>query len=125
MDCALPRELERMVETSVPFPHSSGIPTTGIFAEPSTPTNAGVILCHGFLSDKQSRTNRRLTELLVPQGIATFCFDWHGMGETREHFPHMTLQQCQNQLDTAIQVLQERGISRLGLVGSSFGGLLA
>ena len=114
-----------MVETSIPFLNATGLSTTGIFVEPSTPTNQGIILCHGFLSDKQSRTNRRLTELLVPQGIATFRFDWHGMGETHEHFAHMTLKQCEAQLDAAVQVLQERGVNRLGLVGSSFGGLLA
>ncbi len=94
-------------------------------AAPSTPTNLGVILCHGFLSDKQSRTNRRLTELLVPQGIATFRFDWYGMGETREHFASLSLKQCENQLDAAFHMLKERGIDRLGLIGSSFGGLLA
>ena len=94
-------------------------------AAPSTPTNLGVILCHGFLSDKQSRTNRRLTELLVPQGIATFRFDWYGMGETQEHFSNLSMKQCEDQLDAAFQVLQKRGMDRLGLVGSSFGGLLA
>ena len=94
-------------------------------AAPSAPTNLGVILCHGFLSDKQSRTNRRLTELLVPQGIATFRFDWYGMGETHEHFSSLSLKQCENQLDAAFHMLKERGIDRLGLIGSSFGGLLA
>ena len=116
---------EQIIETSVTFLHSSGLSSTGILAAPSSPTNLGVILCHGFLSDKQSRTNRRLTELLVPQGIATFRFDWHGMGETQEHFSNLSLKQCEDQLDAAFHVLQERGIDRLGLVGSSFGGLLA
>ena len=47
------------------------------------------------------------------------------MGDTREHFSNMTLKQCEEQLDAAFQVLQERGMNRLDLVGSSFGGLLA
>ncbi len=118
-------EKEQIIETPATFPHSSGLSSTGILASPSTPTHLGVILCHGFLSDKQSRTNRRLTELLVPRGIATFRFDWYGMGETQEHFANLSLKQCENQLDSAFQMLKERGIDRLGLVGSSFGGLLA
>ncbi len=118
-------EKEQIIETSVAFWHSSGLSTIGILATPSTPTNLGVILCHGFLSDKQSRTNRRLTELLVPQGIATFRFDWYGMGETQEQFSSLSLKHCEDQLDAAFHMLQERGMDRLGLVGSSFGGLLS
>ena len=114
-----------ILETPLNFSNASGLITSGILAEPSKPTNLGVILCHGFLSDKHSRTNRRLTELLVPENIATFRFDWHGMGETREFFPTLSLKQCQEQLDAAFQILQQRGINRLGLIGSSFGGLLA
>ncbi len=119
-----PEEYPRL-ETPLNFLSSSGFSTPAILAEPDTPTNLGVILCHGFLSDKQNRTNRRLTELLVPQGIATFRFDWYGMGETQEHFSKLSLKLCEEQLDAAFQVLQERGITQLGLVGSSFGGLLA
>jgi len=125
METAFPKEEEQIIEKTVTFLSSSGLSTPAILAEPSTPTHRCVILCHGFLSDKQSRTNRRLTELLVPQGIATFRFDWYGMGESQQHFPNMTLKQCQEQLDAVFHILQERGMNRLGLVGSSFGGLLA
>ncbi len=37
----------------------------------------------------------------------------------------MSLKQGQEQLDAAFQVLQERGMKRLGLIGSSFGGFMA
>ena len=114
-----------IVETPLNFLSSSGLPTPAILAEPSTPTKLCVILCHGFLSDRQSRTNRRLTELLIPQGIATFRFDWYGMGQTQEHFPNLSLKQCKDQLDAAFHLMHERNMNRLGLVGSSFGGLLA
>ena len=125
MNNVSPREEEQIRETSVTFFFFFFFSTPAILAEPSTPTNLGVILCHGFLSDKQSRTNRRLTELLVSQGIATFRFDWYGMGESRKHFSKMSLKQCEEQLDAAFQVLKERGLKRLGLIGSSFGGFMA
>ena len=125
MNTASQQKNEQIRETSVTFLNASGVSTPAILAEPSTPTNLGVILCHGFLSDKQSRTNRRLTELLVPQGIATFRFDWYGMGESQEHFSNMSIKQGEEQLDAAFQLLQERGMKRLGLVGSSFGGFMA
>ena len=103
----------------------SGISTSAVLTEPHQRTNLAVILCHGFLSDHNSRTNRRLTELLIPQGIATLRFDWYGMGESQEHFSQLSLRQCEEQLDTAFWILAERGMTRLGLIGSSFGGLLA
>lgn len=125
MDTASLQEGVQIHETSVTFSSPSGLSTSAILAEPSTPTDRCVILCHGFLSDKHSRTNRRLTELLVPQGIATFRFDWYGMGDTHEYFSTMSLKQCENQLDTAFGLLQHRGMNQRGLIGSSFGGLLA
>ncbi len=126
MAATSPREEEhQIIETPLSFLNASGLSTPAIFAQPSTSTTLGVILCHGFLSDKQSRSNRRLTELLVPQGIATFRFDWYGMGETQDHFSNMSLKQCEEQLDAAFQFLQERGVNQLGIVGSSFGGFLA
>ncbi len=116
---------EHPVETALTFVNESGFSTSAILTEPRQRTNLAVILCHGFLSDQNSRTNRRLTELLVSQGIATCRFDWYGMGENQRHFSCLTLKQCQEQLDAAFRTLSDRGMTRLGLVGSSFGGLLA
>ncbi len=112
-------------ETPLECLTSAGLSTLAILTQPSSPTNQCVILCHGFLSDKQSRTNRRLTELLVSQGIATCRFDWHGMGDTHEYFSTMTLKQCEDQLEAVSHTLQMRGMHRLGLIGSSFGGLVS
>lgn len=114
-----------MMDPSLCFSISSAISTPAILTQPPTPTKQAVILCHGFLSDKNSRTNRRLTELLIPQGIATLRFDWYGMGESREDFSEISLKKCGEQLDSAFQTLLERGMERLGLIGSSFGGLMA
>ena len=125
MTMGSPREGKQIVETAVTFLSASGFSTTAILTEPSIPTHLCVILCHGFLSDKHSRTNRRLTELLIPQGIATLRFDWRGMGDTKEYFSTLSLKRCKEQLDSAFHLLRERGMTRLGLIGSSFGGLLA
>ena len=112
-------------EASVRFTSSSGVVSTGIFSQPAASTNRAVILCHGFLSDKNSRTNRRLTELLIPRSIATLRFDWCGMGESPEPFTHLSIQKCEDQLDAAFRFLTERAMNALGLIGSSFGGFIA
>ncbi len=115
-------------ETSFILSHPSlpeGLATPAVVARPSEPTQSAVILCHGFLSDKNSRTNRRVTELLVPQGIATLRFDWFGMGESPQQLSHLSLHTCLQQLNSAFLWLTDQGFQRLGLMGSSFGGLIA
>lgn len=126
METASPTERhERGTETPISFTGSSGIVTTGIFAQPASPTNRAVILCHGFPSDKNSRTNRRLTELLIPKSMATLRFDWDGMGDSPEPLAHFSIKKCEEQLDAAVRVLTERSMNALGLIGSSFGGFMA
>ncbi|MDR4493640.1 MAG: YqiA/YcfP family alpha/beta fold hydrolase [Nitrospirales bacterium] len=111
-------------ETAVTLTGPGNTPVPAVLTEPEISTNNAVVLCHGFLSDKQSRTNRRLTELLISEGIATLRFDWFGMGALHEYFAHMTLQRCFQQLDAIVSYLTDHGFTSLGLVGSSFGGFV-
>ena len=67
-------------QSKLVFEHIFG-QTSTILTEPKEDATGIVILCHGFLSNKDSRTNMRLTELLVPKGLSTLRFDWFGMGE--------------------------------------------
>ncbi len=104
---------------------SSGVETTGIYVHPAEPTHRAVILCHGFLSNKNSHTNLRVTELLIPKHIATLRFDWFGMGDSAESFSRISIKTCTEQLDAAFRFLIERHITSVGVVGSSFGGFIA
>jgi pimeloyl-ACP methyl ester carboxylesterase len=83
------------------------------------------LLCHGFLSSKQSDTNRALTERLLPMGITVCRFDLFGHGESGGPFRDLTLTRCLRQTDGLIQWLKQNGYTDIGLAGSSFGGLVA
>ncbi|GJL54456.1 MAG: hypothetical protein NPIRA02_15880 [Nitrospirales bacterium] len=107
------------------FQDSNGRTVSGILAQPSPRTGQIVVLCHGFLSNKQSNTNRRLTELLTERGISTFAFDWFGMGESDGRFADLTIDICCDELAQALTFVRENGYTRIGLVGSSYGGLIA
>lgn len=111
-------------QTNLSIEYSFG-QTSAILTEPAEETATVVILCHGFLSNKNSRTNLRLTELLLPKGFSTLCFDWFGMGESSGEFADITIATCQAQLESAIADIKNRGYQHIGLIGSSFGGLLA
>lgn len=83
------------------------------------------MLCHGFLSGKNSTTNRTLTRLLNEQDLATFRFDFFGHGDSDGPFENITVTLALHQTLAALDLVTIRGYDRIGLVGSSFGGLVA
>src|SRR6476620_4468456 len=83
------------------------------------------VVCHGFLSSKNSTTNKTLTRLLHEQGMATFRFDFFGQGDSDGPFEELTTTLAVHQAQTALDLVIARGYGRIGLVGSRFGGLVA
>jgi hypothetical protein len=112
-------------ESNVPFQNSVGQWISAVLAEPPTRTDRTVILCHGFLSNKNSKTNQRLTELLLPTGISTFRFDWFGQGESEGNFKDATVSACCDDLKRAIRVARSHQYTKIGIIGSSYGGFIA
>ena len=113
------------MEQAVTFQDAEGHKIAGVIATPEGKTDRIVVLCHGFLSNKNSHTNKALTALLVEQGIATFRFDFFGQGDSEGPFERITVAQGLTQALTALDLVASKGYRRVGLVGSSFGGLVA
>ena len=113
------------LEQALSFRDPAGQQIAGILATPPARTDCLVVLCHGFLSNKNSATNKALTEMLVPEGIATLRFDFFGHGESEGVFHAITVGAAAQQAVAALQVAQAQGYQKVGLVGSSFGGLAA
>ena len=114
----------RFNQTHTEFQDSKGRKTAAILTMPSDGADRAVILCHGFLSNKNSNTNRRLTDLLVSKGISTLRFDWFGMGESEGNFADLKVSTCCDQLERAWELIHCQH-SRIGLIGSSYGGLIS
>jgi len=104
-------------------PHGHRV--AAILTVPDGGTDRLSILCHGFLSSKISSTNNALTRMLVGQGIATFCFDFFGQGESEGPFEQITVSLAVKQTQKAVDLMRERGYRHIGLMGSSFGGLVS
>ncbi|MGQ0557089.1 MAG: alpha/beta hydrolase [Nitrospiraceae bacterium] len=104
-------------------PHGHRV--AAILTIPDGGTDKMAILCHGFLSSKTSSTNSALTRMLIDQRVAAFRFDFFGQGESEGPFDQITVSLAVEQAESAIALMQERGYRRIGLMGSSFGGLVA
>jgi hypothetical protein len=113
------------MEKKIELEFTPGVITSLVLSEPEQPTEHLVILCHGFMSSKESSTNLALTEKLLSSGIATCRFDFFGHNESSGKFQEMTLTRC---LDQAVGILHwsaQHGYRKRSLVGSSFGGQVA
>jgi uncharacterized protein len=113
------------MEEALTFLDSRGHKVAAVLTVPNNPTHHLAVLCHGFLSTKNSTTNKTLTRLLTDRGVATFRFDFFGQGESQGPFESLTTTLAVEQATAAINLVLAKGFSRIGLVGSSFGGLVS
>lgn len=112
-------------EDALFFNDPAGRRIAAVLSTPSRETTNIVVLCHGFLSGKNSTTNRTLTRLLIDRGMATFRFDFFGQGESEGPFPEITNTLAVEQALAALDLVKRQGYRKIGLMGSSFGGLVA
>ncbi len=112
---------ERQVEIEV----APGELTTLILAEPESPSDRIVLLCHGFMSANASSTNIELSGRLTAEGIATCRFDFDGHGAQPRPLQEMLMSRCVQQVAAILDWLVSAGYEQIGLLGSSFGGLIA
>lgn len=113
------------MEQILTFLDPQGHRVAAILATPEAATHRAAVLCHGFLSGKRSTTNRTLTRMLNERGIATFAFDFFGQGDSDGPFEKLTTTIAVTQAMAALDLMRQKGFTRLGLLGSSFGGLVA
>jgi hypothetical protein len=113
------------MESLLSFSDASGHRVASVLTTPDGDTDTIAVLCHGFLSGKNSSTNKTLTRLLIERGIATFRFDFFGHGESDGPFEQITNTLALAQAQAALDLVRRKGYRRIGLMGSSFGGLVA
>ncbi len=106
------------------FENSQGTRLCGILSNPTNDKRKPiVIMCHGFSTSKDSRTYVRLEEILNDKEISTFRFDFYAHGESEGKFEEITTSEAVDDVQNAIEFLKKSGYEKIGLMGSSFGGL--
>ncbi|MFH1637243.1 MAG: alpha/beta fold hydrolase [Candidatus Woesearchaeota archaeon] len=108
------------MQEKVFFENSNGIKLCGILSNNGNPV---IILCHGFSTSKESRTYVKLEAMLNDKGFSTFRFDFFGHGESGGKFEDITISEAVDDVLNAIKFLKRKGYARIGLMGSSFGGM--
>ncbi|MFP4081912.1 MAG: alpha/beta hydrolase family protein [Candidatus Aminicenantes bacterium] len=106
------------------FRNSQGLRLWGILSNPTSQKERPVIvLCHGFFRSKDGRTYLQLEKILNSHNISTFRFDFFGHGESEGKFEDITISEAVDNVWKAVQFLKESGWGKIGLFGSSFGGM--
>lgn len=112
------------MEKKINFKNSKGDMLVGIVNNPSQGKNRPIIvLAHGLRSSKESGTYTTLSEKLAEKNISSFRFDFYGHGESEGKFENVTFTEAIDDLEKAIEYLKTLGYTKIGVMGSSFGGL--
>jgi uncharacterized protein len=112
------------MKKKIVFESCKGNKLVGILSKPPNNKKTPVIiLCHGFSSSKESKTYVRLERELNKRGLASFRFDFYGHGESGGKFEDITVSESVDDILSAISLLKTQGYAKIGLVGSSFGGI--
>lgn len=82
---------------------------------------SAVILSHGYLSNRNSRTNQALARILREKGISTVSFDVYGHGDSEGDVEHLTVSKAVSSTLAAYDHASS-GYKRIGICGSSFTG---
>jgi len=106
------------------FQNSKGDKLCGLLSNPTNDKNKPVIIMvHGFSSNKNTIKYTKLQDILNPKGISAFRFDLWGHGESEGTFADITISEAVDDILQAISFLKKQGYTRIGLIGSSFGGI--
>lgn len=112
------------LEEKVTFMNSKGDKLKGVLYNPSGDKTKPIILfVHGHSSSKYTKNFVRLTEMLNDKGISSFRIDLYGHGESKGKFEDCTVSEACDDILQAIEFLKKQGYSKIGLLGSSFGGI--
>ncbi|MCA0971220.1 alpha/beta hydrolase [Halobacillus litoralis] len=103
---------------NVSFENENGLTLRGLWQEGST--KKGIIMCHGFRSNRSSRGRfDRLASTFQEKGYSVLRFDFGGCGES-DNRP-LTLRGEVEDLTAAIEYVTEKGTEDLALFGHSLG----
>lgn len=113
-------------EERVSFLNGRGQTLAGILHRPPAGASpAGVILCHGMESNKESEKLVALGRALAQKGVLALRFDFACAGESSGKFEEITYSGEVEDLRAAFSLMLRYPVQRVAILGSSMGGTVA
>lgn len=101
----------------------NGLELAGVIHRPTGTAAAGVVICHGMLSNKDSSKHIAIAEGLADRGLCALRFDFQGRGDSPGDLMELSFTRQVDEALAALACLRvATGLDRFGLVGSSMGG---
>ncbi|MFQ5999623.1 MAG: alpha/beta hydrolase [Candidatus Bathyarchaeia archaeon] len=97
----------------------------GVLRSPSGRMPACVVTCHGLYSSKDSEKYVGIAHRFCDENLAVLRFDFRGCGESGGRFEDTSLTTRIEDLESALDFVQECGYGNIGVMGSSLGGTVA
>jgi len=97
----------------------------GVLHSPSEVASTCVITCHGLYSSKDSEKYVDIARRFCGEGFAVLRFDFRGCGESGGRLEDTSLTGRMEDLESALDFVQEQGYESGGVMGSSLGGTVA
>lgn len=112
------------MQEKVFYKNSTGQKMCGVISNNTDSTEKPiVIVSHGFTSSKDTKSWGDLVEKLNNQDVATFRLDLFAHGESEGKLEDVTVSKAVDGILKAIELVKNRGYQKIGLLGSSFGGI--
>ena len=112
-------------EEQVFFVNSQGERLAGTLALPSTANKYGVVLGHCFTCSRHTRILVELSQSLAEAGFLALRFDFSGNGRSEGDFADSSYTKHIEEMETAVSLLKDKGVSWFGLSGHSMGAAIA
>jgi len=97
----------------------------GVFHSPNEKTRACVVTCHGLISSKDSEKYVGIARRFCGEDLAVLRFDFRGCGESGGLFEETSLSGRMEDLESALDFVEEQGYESIGVMGSSLGGTVS
>lgn len=115
------KEIESPSIERVVFKNSRGLNLVGDFYQADS--KSIIVMSHGITSDRHADGKfDKIAPLLNKEGYNVLRFDFSGSGESDDDF--LTESGEIDDLRSALRLVSDRGLTEIGLLGYSFGGLI-
>ena len=113
------------MEQAIHFYNQQGEKIAGTLHLPKRPDGCGVVFGHCFTCSRNTRIIREICNELAARDVLALRFDFSGNGQSEGEFSASNYSKQITEMQTAAEVIAEKGARRIGLAGHSMGAVIA